>query len=272
MSWVQARGALQRALRLQHDRAVDHAAVELGSARRCGLGGEHAPRPVDGLRAGRSAAWIGATWRGWMHSLAPKPWRRDHARSASRRSSSSSCGVTPATGAGRPATREAIASGWPHRRGHRRLSVDVEVEVERVVERAEHQAATPSAPATCSTLATPRALSISASTRASGSDGPHGLHLRADSALGSITLAMRASRSSRRSSANQLDCGVVDAHDDARAVRVSGLRVTSCAIASRAVVLGRRRRRRPRGRARPRRHRWPAPWRSAPAGCPGTKR
>ena len=61
-------------------------------------------------RSGASAAWIGATWRGWMHSLAPKPWRRDHARSASRRCSSSSCGVTPATGAGRPATRDAIAS------------------------------------------------------------------------------------------------------------------------------------------------------------------
>ena len=59
---------------------------------------------------GARAAWTDATWRGWMHSLAPKPWRRDQARSASRRCSSSSCGVTPATGVARPATREAMAS------------------------------------------------------------------------------------------------------------------------------------------------------------------
>src|SRR6185295_4965443 len=57
---------------------------------------------------GARAAWMGAIWRGWMHSLAPKPCRRDHARSASSRCSSSSWGVTPATGAARPATRDAM--------------------------------------------------------------------------------------------------------------------------------------------------------------------
>ena len=43
---------MQDALRLQHDGAVDHPAVELGDAGRCGLGGEHAPGPVEG-RFGR---------------------------------------------------------------------------------------------------------------------------------------------------------------------------------------------------------------------------
>ena len=103
-------GALQGALRLQHDRAVDHSAVELGGAGRCGLGGEHAARPVE------SASRSGAGRRGWARPGAGgcTAWRRsrgarDQARSASRRCSSSSCGVTPATGAGRPATREAMA-------------------------------------------------------------------------------------------------------------------------------------------------------------------
>ena len=53
----------QRALRLQHHRAVDHAAVELRRAGRGGLGGQHAPRPVEGVGARAPArAWIGATW------------------------------------------------------------------------------------------------------------------------------------------------------------------------------------------------------------------
>ena len=60
--------------------------------------------------AGASAAWIGATWDGWMHSLAPNPRRRAQARSAISRASSSSWGVTPATGPARPAAREATAS------------------------------------------------------------------------------------------------------------------------------------------------------------------
>ena len=67
------------------------------------------------VRRARSAAWIGATWRGWMHSFAPKPCRRDQARSASRRGSSSSCGVTPATGVAMPGAR-----GRPRPAGLRR--------------------------------------------------------------------------------------------------------------------------------------------------------
>ena len=43
--------ALQGALGLQHNRAIDHSAVELGSARRSGLRGKHTPGPIDGLRA-----------------------------------------------------------------------------------------------------------------------------------------------------------------------------------------------------------------------------
>ena len=74
------------------------------------VGGQHPRGPGDRLGVGASAAWIGATWAGWMHSLAPKPWRRAQARSASSRASSSSWGVTPATGAGSPATRDATAS------------------------------------------------------------------------------------------------------------------------------------------------------------------
>ena len=73
------------------------------------------------------------------------------------------------------------------------------------------------------TCATPRALSISASTRASGTAARTACTCAADSALGSITAAMRASRSRRRSSAKPLDCGVVDAHDDARTVGLGGL-------------------------------------------------
>ena len=43
-----------------------------------------------------------------MHSLAPKPKARAKARSARTRSSSSRVGVTPATGGGRSAQRDAI--------------------------------------------------------------------------------------------------------------------------------------------------------------------
>src|SRR4051812_10035670 len=47
-----AGAALERALRLQHDRAVDHSTVEPGGPRRRRFGGEHAPRPFDCWRAG----------------------------------------------------------------------------------------------------------------------------------------------------------------------------------------------------------------------------
>ena len=168
-SGIQAPARLQRALRLQHDGAVDHSAVELGGARRRGFGGEHASRPVERLRDSvSSAAWIGATWRGWMHSLAPKPWRRDHARSAQQaRLRRRVCGVTPRhrrpTGPRHAMRSRVTLAAW----ARPSVSVgDVEVEVERVVERAEDQARDAvGAVATCCTFATPHALSIRASTR-----------------------------------------------------------------------------------------------------------
>ena len=57
---------------------------------------------------GRSASCTTATWRGWMHSLAEKPWARARASSARSSASSSMATVTPATGAAMPAARDAL--------------------------------------------------------------------------------------------------------------------------------------------------------------------
>src|SRR4051794_9014974 len=51
--WNSVPGALQGALCLEDDRAVDHPAVDAGDARRRGIRGEDAACPVEGLGAGR---------------------------------------------------------------------------------------------------------------------------------------------------------------------------------------------------------------------------
>ena len=114
--------------------------------------------------------------------------------------------------------------------------------------------------------ATPRALSISASTRASGTARRTAATWSADSALGSMTRSARALGRSGEVVGEAAASRVVDAHDDARAVGRRGVGGPG-ARWRRAPRPCRRRRRRPRDRARPRRHRWPAPWRSARAGC-----
>jgi len=50
------RDARQDAFGLQHDRAVHHAAIELGRARRGGIGRQHARRPFDGRNGGLQCA------------------------------------------------------------------------------------------------------------------------------------------------------------------------------------------------------------------------
>ena len=104
------RGARQQPLRALQHRLVDHAAVELHRAARAARPRRRTRRAQASSAAlGTSAAWIAATCFGWMHSLAPKPCARARAKSASSRASSSMSGVTPATGAGSPAAREASA-------------------------------------------------------------------------------------------------------------------------------------------------------------------
>ena len=98
---------------------------------------------------GKSAVWIAATWAGWMHSFAPKPCRRDHARSASRRASSPSSGRDPAdrggdTGASRRHGQPTGGVGQPVGG-----VIQFEVEVERVVQGAEDE---PDDPGSCGDL------------------------------------------------------------------------------------------------------------------------
>ena len=217
-----------------------------------------------------SAAWIGATWAGWMHSFAPKPCRRDQARSASRRASSPSWGVTPPTGVGRSRAaggdgQPACGVGQPVRR-----VVELEVEVERVVERAEDQAATtPAAAAISSAAATPRALSTSASTAHAGAADAHGRDVVGRLGLGQHdrrSARRRPRRRGRRAAWGERE--VVGAHDDAGPLaRVRRRRPRPGRPRGRRPW--RRRRPRPRGRARRRRPRWPAPCRTGRAGCPG---
>ena len=109
--WVQWPARARVRCGLQHHRAVDHSAVEPGGARR---GAARRPAPAAPRRGPRrpGPARCGSARPGAGGCTA---WRRsrgarDHARSASSRASSSSWGVTPATGAASPATREATAS------------------------------------------------------------------------------------------------------------------------------------------------------------------
>jgi len=153
--------------------------------------------------AGCSARWIGSTCLGWMHSFAPKPNCRAAARSARSRGSSSSCGVTPATGAARPAAREATAMRPAE---YAKPSEPASVSRSRSSARSsvpKTSLATPAAKAIASTEATPRALSISASTCASGSAARTAAICSGDSAFGSITCVPPPCSSTRRSIANQ---------------------------------------------------------------------
>ena len=96
---------------LQDHRAVDHSAVEPGGSRRGAVGGQHPVRPGEGLgvRGQRGVDRL---------DLAPggcTAWRRSRggATTPGRPAAgprSSSWGVTPATGAGSPAMRDATAS------------------------------------------------------------------------------------------------------------------------------------------------------------------
>ena len=128
---------------------------------------------------------MGATWRGWMQSLAPKPWRRDHARSASRR-----CFVVELrrdTGHGRRQARDARchrehAGGIGQAVG---AVGNVQIEVERVVERAEDQAGDAGGAGDVRARSQRRdALSISAQHARVGNCRPHGAHLRRRLGLG----------------------------------------------------------------------------------------
>ena len=117
-----------------------------------------------------AAAPRGSARPGWGGCTA---WRRSPAaaRAPGRRAGaprSSSCGVTPATGAGRPgdARGERDAAG---RIGQTRcVGRDVDVEIEREIERAEDQARSAGG-GHCVHLATPRALSIRRARCALGS-------------------------------------------------------------------------------------------------------
>ena len=177
--WSSGAGALQGALRLQHDRAVDHSAVELGGAGRCGLGGEHAPGPVERLRARREGGVDRRDLARMDAQLGAEAVARATTQvGAAGCASSSSCGVTPATGAAGPRRAKRSRARWRHARGHRgrRRCPGRGRARSRACRRPG--ATTPSAPATSATFATPRALSISASTRAPGTARTNGLHLR----------------------------------------------------------------------------------------------
>ena len=152
---------------------------------------QHAPRPVElawrSAPARRGSARPGV---GWMHSLAPKPWRaRPAPGRRSRRGSSSSCGVTPATGAGEAgdARRERDAAGGVGE-ADRVVGEMSQVEVEREVERAEHQARDARRAGHALDRAhAARALDQRAARARRARRRATAATLRADSALGSIT-------------------------------------------------------------------------------------
>ena len=233
----------QQPPRPRDHRAVDHAAVELrraGRARRRPPA-HVAPSPVR-PGVGASAAWIGATWRGWMHSLAPKPWRRAPARGRpAARASSSSCGVTPATGAASPATRDAMASrlaACARRSGRRRCR---QVEVERVVERAEDQPRDAAARRQRLDVGDAARAFDQRQHRAPGQAPAHGAErVRALRPWAASRRRGRACASSRRSSANQGDAASL-MRTTSRVALGRGGRPHHCAIASRAAALARRR-------------------------------
>ena len=185
-------------------------------------------RGVDRRDLARVDAQLGA------EAVAARPRRGRRAGAAS----SSSCGVTPATGAARPATRDAIAIGWRRRRGRPgcpRCPGRGRARSRACRRRGAHAVGGGDR---CRRSRTPRALSISARTLRLRHGGPNALaSWAADSALGSITLLDAGVAKQSQVIGEPLGLGVVDAHDDARAVRGRRPWPTSCAIASRASAL-----------------------------------
>ena len=172
------------------------------------------PAQATACGVGASAAWIGATWAGWMHSLAPNPWRRAQARSDQQAGLVvelwSHTGDRPGEPGGPGGDRQPAGGvAQPVR-----PVVHVEIEVEGVVEGAEHQAHHAGPAATSSTCATPRALSTRASTplRAQCPDRTAScgrLGLGQHHAGNPLSVTPQVVGEVR-------GCAVVDPHDDAR--------------------------------------------------------
>ena len=185
---------------------------------------QHAPRPVERLwrsaPARRGSARPGAGGcTAWRRSRGA----RDQARSASSRASSSSCGVTPATGAAQAgdARRDRDAAGGsrgqavaavgrcPRSRSSAKSSVPNTRRARR--RRGARSAAWPRRARFRSARSTPQRR---ARRRAAAAT------CAADSALGSITAAQRRLAQQPQVVGEPRRGGVVDAHHDARPVGV----------------------------------------------------
>ena len=200
-------------------------------------------RPVDGrFASGESAAWMGASPAGdectaWHRNRcdAPRPDRPEGA------TSSSSCGVTPATGGARPASREARTSrlaAYSRPSGCSWISRSRSSAKSRVPKTRRD---TPSLAATASTFATPAAVSIKASTPQPGSAARRRATACEDSTLGSMSMPTPTPCSHRASSSSK-------AAEPTSLTRTTA-RARSTPAASRSQRSTAARRCRPRGRA-----------------------